>query len=455
MNKIIIEEICFRKEGSALHLKYVDEMKSSEIILSNELARNNNIIYSKVLLHIGYLKKEVSVRYVDNWPADKIGLPRNLSRDFVLPDTLPYKIRFEKRNIYIGPVIGMLFAAQQKTLMPEYLKAHNCYLLSYSETGGLVFIGSSEGINAENQTIKGFYYNPDSTEKWVEGVFPYPAALYRRVEIPDKKYDDLVKNIGDSIFNTYYFDKWGLWQCLSPYEEINQHLPHTEKLTTVDTLMKMLEQYHTVYLKRISSEQSKGIYRVMKIENGYQFIDKEKNEFILGTTEEVSKFLNKIKRIYGTYLIQAAIKVKNFENRSFDIRVILQKDESKQWTCTGMIARFGGEGSVASIIRLGGLAMQGKEALKQVFNMTEDEVFVKEREIINICTKACELLDKSIGNYGDLGLDVIIDENQKIWILEINKNHYHYFPVYALKDRKMYYDITSKPLKYANTLSGF
>jgi hypothetical protein len=430
-------------------------MRSNEITFSNELFRNNNIIYSKVLLHIGYLKKELSVKYVDNWPADIIGLGKDLSKDFVLPEGITYKIRFEDRNMYLGPVIGMLFTAKHEALTPEYLRSRSCYLLNYKEIGGLVFIGSSEGINSENQTIKGFYYNPEAQEKWIEGVFPYPAALYRRVEIPDKKYDDLIKHIGDRIFNTYYFNKWGLWQCLSPYEEINQHLPYTEKLTDAASLMKILEQYGTVYLKRISSEQSKGIYRVKKTEVGYQFIDKEKNEFILENIDEVSKFLNKTKRTYGTYLMQQAIQVKNFENRSFDLRVVLQKDENKQWSCTGIIARFGGTGSVASVIRLGGLAMHGKEALKQVFKMTEDQVFVKEREIINICTKACELLNKSIGHYGDLGLDIIIDENQKIWILEINKNHYHYFPVYALKDRKMYYNITSKPLKYAKALTGF
>jgi hypothetical protein len=438
-----------------LHLKYIDDMKSSEIMLSKELLGNHNIIYSKVLLHIGYFKKEFSVKYADSWPAGTIGLPKNFSQDFILPDTIPYKIRFVDRNIYIGPIIGMLFAVKQKTLTAKYLKSYNSYLQNYNEIEGLVFIGSSEGINTKNQTIKGFYYNPSSKDSWIEGVFPYPGALYRRVEIPAKKYDDLIKHIGDRIFNTYYFDKWGLWQCLSPYEEIKEHLPHTERLTDAATLIRMLEQYETVYLKRISGEQSKGIYRVKKIENGYEIIDKEKNMFIITTIEEITQFLEGVTNDFSLYLVQQAIEIVNFENRSFDMRVVLQKNENKQWTCSGIIAKFGGKGSVSSVIRLGGLAMHGKEALLQVFNMSEELAVVKETEIINTCIKACELLNKSIGHYGDLGLDVIIDKNQKIWILEINKNHYHYFPVYALKDKIMYYSIIEKPLKYAKALSGF
>lgn len=438
-----------------LFIKYLTNTKDTRIILSSELMSRNDIVYTKILLHVGYWKRELSVKYIDNWPADTIGLSRNLSKDFILPDSIPYKIRFEGRNIYMGPVIGLLFDTKQNALTPNRLSYYKCYLANYNDIKGLVFICSSEGINTENQTIKGYSYVPDSHEPWVEGVFPYPDVLYRRAVIPEGKYEDLVKHIGDRIFNTYYFNKWELWQCLSVYEDIKQHLPHTEKLTDVNILMKMLEQYDVVYLKRIFSEQSNGIYRVKKLENGYQFIDKEKKEIIFATIDEVSKFLKEILHKSGRYIVQQAIKVKNLENRSFDIRVILQKDGNKLWNCPGMIAKFGGEGSITSIIRLGGLSMHGKDALKKVFNLTEEQVSIKEREIINVCIKACEMLNKCMGHYGDLGFDIIVDENQKIWILEINKNHYHQFPIYAFKDRQMFSNIVSNPIRYASALAGY
>lgn len=120
-----------------------------------------------------------------------------------------------------------------------------------------------------------------------------------------------------------------------------------------------------------------------------------------------------------------------------------------------MIARFGGTGSITSNIGLSGMAKRGKEALKEIFNLTEDATNIMEKEIIDVCIKACETLNNTIGHYGDLGIDIIIDENQKVWILEINKLHYHPYPVYALNDRQLYFDIASKPLRYANALSGF
>lgn len=438
-----------------MFIKYISQAKDNEIILPGELIGQNNLIYKKILLHIGCWQRELSVKYMETLPADVIGLSRILSKNFMLPETLDYKVRFENRNIYLGPVIGMLFVTNHKTLTPEFLSAYKCYLLHYNEVKGLAFIGSFEGINADNQTMKGYFYQPDSDPCFVYGVFPYPDALYRRVNIYGKKFDSLTMSMGERIFNTYFFNKWEMWECLSPYNEINQHLPYTVKLTDINDLVKMLNQYDSVYLKKIFGQKSMGIYKVIKLENGYQFIDRLKRQYIFTSTQEVSEFLKEMTKKNGGYIIQQAINAKSFENRSFDMRVILQKDENKDWTLSGMIARFGGIGNISSNIGLKGIAMGGIEALKKVFNMTEEEAVGKEKEIAGVCSEACDILNKSIGHYADLGIDVVIDENQKIWILEINKLHYHLYPVYALKDRQMYYDIASKPLKYAGALAGF
>ena len=438
-----------------MFLKYTGKINKNEIILSDKLISESKIIYKRILLHVGCWKRELSVKYLDDWPANEIGLSKNLAKDFTLPDSIPYKVRFEERNIYLGPVIGLLLVTKHQTLTPEFLSAYKCYLLNYNKVQGLVFIGSSEGINIENQTIKGYFYKPDAEGSWLEGVFPYPDALYRRVGIPNKKYDDLVMHIGDRIFNTYFFDKWELWECLSPYEEIRPHLPYTEKLTDADMLTKTLEDYNTVYLKKSSGQKSAGIYRVIKSDNGYEFISRFGKRYVFANLEKVSKFLQEITQKNGSYLVQQAIKGKEIENRNFDMRVVLQKDQSKEWSCTSMIARFGGTGNITSNIGLGGLAKPGKEALKQIFNLSEEEAVVMEKDIVYLCCKVCKKLNQSIGHYGDLGIDVIIDENRKIWILEVNKLHYHHYPVYALKDKQMYFDTASKPISYASALAGF
>jgi hypothetical protein len=66
--------------------------------------------------------------------------------------------------------------------------------------------------------------------------------------------------------------------------------------------------------------------------------------------------------------------------------------------------------------------------LKAVFNYNEREAFAKEQEMIQACIQVCETLDRCGGNYGDLGIDVIVDIDQHLWILEANKLQDHKYP---------------------------
>ncbi|MCD8503412.1 MAG: YheC/YheD family protein [Bacillaceae bacterium] len=99
--------------------------------------------------------------------------------------------------------------------------------------------------------------------------------------------------------------------------------------------------------------------------------------------------------------------------------------------------------------------MPGVEAIKKVFDLQERDAFKKEQEMIQACTVICEQLSNCCGNYGDVGVDVILDENQKVWVLEVNKLHDHKFPLYALEDEQMYYKVITTPFEYASYLAGF
>ena len=51
------------------------------------------------------------------------------------------------------------------------------------------------------------------------------------------------------------------------------------------------------------------------------------------------------------------------------------------------------------------------------------------------------------GNYGDLGIDVIVDQNRQIWLLEINKFHEHDIGLYVDSATGLYERIVITPLR--------
>lgn len=93
--------------------------------------------------------------------------------------------------------------------------------------------------------------------------------------------------------------------------------------------------------------------------------------------------------------------------------------------------------------------------MQNIFGFSEEKAIEKENEIIHICTEACFLMKQAYGLYGDLGIDVIVDQHNNVWIIEINKLHQHIVAKYQKEDLEMYNNVVTKPFEYAKSLAGF
>jgi len=438
-----------------LKIKYIDAVADNLVLFPKEMRQSFDFIPRKLILNIGNWKREVNIDFSGKLDRETIGISKTILEEFSVPETLDYELKIDGRNLCLGPVICYLLETKRKYITDERLEKLKVYYNNYDSIKGIVFISAVDQINVVDKTIGGFFLSGGA---WKEASFPYPGAVYRKADIPDKVYEDIINNIGDRIFNSYFFDKWETWEILSPYPHLREHIPHTEKLEELETLDRMLEQHKVVYLKQAKGYKAKGIIKVEKSEAGYQFTYRLKGVNRISDPKEAAGFikeLNESKRGQNFYLAQQAIIVKSYQNRPFDFRVVMQKDRSKQWRCSGIIARFGKRESIATNFLLSGYALPGYEALKRVFRMSERDTFLKQREIINTCVEVCKALEKTIGNYGDLGIDVMVDENKKVWILEVNKTHDHKFPLYSINDTQMYNRIITRPFEYAKALAGF
>ncbi len=407
----------------------------------------------RVILHFGIWKMELEVQVDQELVKDTLVLPKKIFGELTIPDELTYEIKLDGRNIFLGPVIAFVPVLGVERLNEETLVRYKDYMQGYSQINGLVYICAAKKIDFDRKSIEGYYYSPENGE-WKKGIFPFPHSLYRKTGYSQSINDGLTSVLGDKVFNTYFFNKWELWDVLSTFPELRSYLPETASLSNANQIYEMIEEFGMVYLKQAAGQKAQGIIRVHKSEQGYHFVYRLKGEKILQDREEIEGFIKELNRKQD-YLIQQAIPVKQHESRNFDFRVILQKDGSGEWVCPGIIGRFGKKGSIATNFLLDGFSLSGLESLKVAFKLSEREAFAKEQEIIRVCKEACSKLNVTIGHYADLGIDVMVDENMKIWILEINKLHDHKFPLYGLNDPQMYYKVVSNPFLYAKFLGGF
>jgi glutathione synthase/RimK-type ligase-like ATP-grasp enzyme len=200
-----------------------------------------------------------------------------------------------------------------------------------------------------------------------------------------------------------------------------------------------------------------GVIRVSKEGERVKFQYRKDDENIENVTEDRNEFESAIETLFetGDFIIQQGLQLIRYDGGIVDLRSVMQKNEACKWTCNGIIARVGAKESVVSNISSGGAAMPAMDLITEVFEFSETDAFIMKERILSLCTKVCSALDEYGFNFGTLGLDLGIDEEQNIWLIEVNNRKPH--PGIALRasDIPAYYTILTAPLHYAKSLAGF
>lgn len=438
-----------------LYIKRIPEKKANLIILPESMLRVGEIIPRRMILHAGMWKYEVEVEFRNDLPENTIGFSSTLKIPYDLPEQLPYEVKIKDRNLYIGPIIAFLAFTETKDITSESLNEYLGNFSSYSDIQGLIYICAANGIDAFNQTSEGYYYDPAANEDeptFKYGKFPYPNVVFCKIDINRPEYDQMIAAFGQNMFNTYLSDKWELGEWLSPYTFLREHLPYTDLLNNVQDLEDMLCKYEAVYIKPIETGEGKRLLKVSKTSEGYCLVDKLSEKICFSSSVEAGEFLS-VLLSNEAYVVQQAVSTKNYEDRIIIFRVIMQKNSSKRWACSYIIACFGEIGSISANYNRSGIVLTGRETLRKVFRMNEREVFLKEQEMIDLCQAACKTLEHSGGNYAELCIEIILDENLKLWIIEINHLLDHKLLLYS--DRQLYLKVNAIPLEYAKSFAGF
>lgn len=438
-----------------MQIQKIPGLPPNQILLSNQFPSNRRPENNRVHFHFGSWIKKVDIQYDKHISENTIGLPANFSRHITIPSTIPYELFVDGPHIHVGPVIA--FMVSRKKLTTKLLDYYRVYVSNCHNMKGLIYICSLNEINIANKTVQGYYYNPVRANRgkdpWEKGNFPYPGALYRKIRlINDIRYNDLSERVGNKIFNSINFNKLQLKDCLTSDPQMREHLPDTAPLNNLQVLNKMLSLYGSVYLKPVKGSFGSGITKVdrMRSRRGYIFIHRNGTKTVVNKKRMVEKLVRHLTNS-DHYLIQQSVAFIS-NNKHMDFRVIMQKDGNEIWKCSGIIARFGKEGRIytndISTIQL------GRVALRTTFQLDDDQASNKEQEIISICKQACIILEKFYGNYGDLGIDVIVDKALKVWLLEVNCQHQP--EIAAPKENpQMFYTVITRPFEYARALAGF
>ncbi len=401
------------------------------IVLPRAKMKEFNLTPGSYTLAFGQKNASVRLRSSDRPEPDVVRVSSDLIHALHLPVGEQLSLYRNGEQIGFGYVFGILAnlktdgdqvcGSQQKVFRNLLQSAHALQMYGY--------VFSVAGIDWESQTVLG--YRLEDETRWANKRLPLPDVVYDQIisrtyinksEVAQAR-ERLMRLVASRYFNPGYFDKWQVQRWLKNDRRTAAYMPDAIRFESVEQSAPFLYQYSDVYLKPVHGSLGIGIIRAQRRPDGRVFYQIKKKDGSLRQeySGSVSVFLKKfqVRLKKGPYMIQRTLRLKNWQGRPFDIRILLQKDGTGSWQRTKMFCRIAQHGQITSNLSSGGDALAVKQLLKDMYDGILVRKIIRQlREVAEAIPLAIE--QGGIGTVGELGLDLGLDEEGRIWVIEVN-----------------------------------
>jgi glutathione synthase/RimK-type ligase-like ATP-grasp enzyme len=280
-------------------------------------------------------------------------------------------------------------------------------------------------IDPSTEMVHGLIFN-ESTEEWESDIFPIPDYLYDRCfyqpDVASKKAEPIVKWLkqrpGTKFLGYGLPNKWEVYQSLCDQSSISSYLPATILIETFQQLKTFLRNEKSIIIKPVNGSQGNGVIHI-------QLLAKE----ITVHTQKRGKSIHKsfssqvdFKRFIERLIKETSFMGQNFlplqhEEKPFDIRILLQKNEQGEWIEQGRGVRMGCEKGIVSNLHNGGEVIPFPVILSYWKSPIKELI---QEEINSIIKLLPPLLEERFGRLFELGLDIGVTKEGAVWLLDIN-----------------------------------
>jgi hypothetical protein len=362
----------------------------------------------------------------------------SLARALHLPTGYPLLVRYEaiQQRLVFGPYMGILVSTYNAQFPENPFGPLTPFFNEVADTcrqrGGIVCVFRLKDVHWESRTLRGLIRQNGA---WRLTTLPLPQCIYNRLISRQTERSDAVgawiqrcKDLKIPFFNERFLNKWHVHSALEKEAEAAPYLPKTVRYLGHQDLNGMLSEYPILYAKPTNGSMGRGIYRVRRLGDTYQITSVDNGTKRFNSISGLNQYLQKQTR-GGSYLLQQGLHLIGLNQRPTDFRVLVQKNRQGEWAVTSMVARVGQNRIVSNVAR-GGTMMTPVQAMK-VCGPWMSSIRPSVQTLRSVALKLSHLLEQSLaGHYAELGIDLGVDVQGRIWLLEVN----------------------SKPSKQANTV---
>jgi hypothetical protein len=331
----------------------------------------------------------------------------------------------EQKIKKIGPVIGILTIKEGANFKGSK-KNFRDIIQTAKRLGALVYVFTIEDIIWETNLTKAYFLHEEA-KKWVAvDHFPLPDVVYNRIPYREDESRSSVKHAIQrlqaipslKLYNPHFFNKRRLYHILKNNAHTASYLPETASLSNFEEFNDMLIKYPLLYLKPVNGKAGKGIMTIQTSGDAYVLRFLEGEHLSTHLHRHPSSLWKVVQSfIEEDYMIQQGIDLLTYDHRPFDIRTLVQKDETGTWRISGVGIRVAGKNSITTHVPRGGSIASPKMVLKPLFTEEQYPLFIERFK--STVLELAHILDQHEG-LGEMSMDIGLDERKRLWFFEAN-----------------------------------
>lgn len=359
-----------------------------------------------------------------------------------------------KEHYQLGPFVAILTSDSRKPFAGNHQNFADLIQMG-KRLGITVYVLTPKGIREGKAFVNGYLLQTcRPTPKFHQTILPFPNVVYNRIPYRKEERSNAVINAIQylkqkrvPVFNPCFFNKWSLYEDLNT-TVCQAHLPATSKLSNYASFRQMKTKHTALILKPVEGKAGIGM---MKIEgNGpYTLIYQTKKQNFHLSFPSISEVYKKVIHLSykRPYLIQQAIPLATYQGMPFDVRMLVQKDETADWKISGIGVRIAGKKAISTHVPMGGRIEDFNRVLSTAFPQQKEKLQQRLVQLGLTCAKAIE--EKTGKMLGEMSMDIGIDRQGKLWFFEANAKPQK-FDEPVIRARSL-----RRILEYALYLSGF
>lgn len=305
------------------------------------------------------------------------------------------------------------------------------------------FVFCVDDVDIKNKQIRALHYIT-AQRKWVRRIMHFPTVVYDHVRYhptPQFKRYKKLRESGIMHFSySGYAHKLNVVQYLSSFPELAPYIPATEQLTGFQEAIDFIHDGATI-IKPLNGTGGRDIFGIEKQVDHY--IVRGKNVPKERMTEpDLKKWFQDLTN-KERFMLQRMIPIQ-YEGRTCDTRVLIQKNGEGKWSFTGMGTRIGRANAVASNLAKGASAIRTDEFIEKYIGTAPQPIMEK---IETVGLQIAERLEQRFGKFVEFGLDIGIMPNGHFQLIEANSKPDR--KIFIKTDQPKQLDqAISKPLEY-------